>query len=203
MIFYGTNSTAVNQRVSQVAVCPSCGQKGTLTFHVLSEYAHLYWVPVFPTMKRGFSECSNCGQVLKQREMPPELRNRSQLLKKESNTPKWTFAGLAIIAVIICAVVGSSIMDDRNTELYAASPEVGDIYSYKTDGYAYSTFMILELTKDSVVVAQNDYEINRQSAIHEIDLPENYQGETYITSREDLKEWFETGEIFHIDREEE
>lgn len=58
----------------------------------------------FRFIKKLFSECEHCKQVLKEKEMPESLKRKALKLKKDTNGPIWQFAGLLLIAVIIIAV---------------------------------------------------------------------------------------------------
>jgi hypothetical protein len=69
--------------------------------HVFQRYAHIFWIPFFPIGKTGASQCGHCKQVLKEKEMPSSLKMAFDDVKSRTKTPYWTFAGVAIIVVLI------------------------------------------------------------------------------------------------------
>ena len=132
--------------------------------------------------------------------MPEAIKREYEDLKNESKGPIWQFAGLGIIAIMV--VWGSYAHEaDKKLELeYIASPQEGDIYEYKIETRSYSTLKVIGLSKDSVFVSPNELDISRRSKIYKIDKPENYSESSYGISRDKLKEMYDSGEIFDINR---
>ncbi|MGI4871075.1 MAG: hypothetical protein ACRYFX_07840 [Janthinobacterium lividum] len=52
MIIYGSRGTHYATQELPGAVCPNCGKFGTLQVGLISQYAHVYWIPLFPFQKR-------------------------------------------------------------------------------------------------------------------------------------------------------
>ncbi len=100
MIIYGSKAIHLKSVQSETATCPSCKKRGTLVFSVFSKHAHVYWIPLFPIGKIGFSECQHCKNVLEDKEMPEGLRLEYEDLEKETKPRVWQFIGLIIITVL-------------------------------------------------------------------------------------------------------
>ena len=69
--------------------------------YVFQKYAHIFWIPFFPLGKSGASQCGHCQQVLKAKQMPSDVRLAYDNVAAKAKIPYWTFAGVAIIAIII------------------------------------------------------------------------------------------------------
>jgi hypothetical protein len=55
---------------------------------------------MFGVGKTGASQCVNCKQVLRQKEMPASIRLAYDNMKLRAKTPLFVFSGIAAIAVI-------------------------------------------------------------------------------------------------------
>lgn len=96
MIIYGSKAKEVaSETVSDK--CQNCGAQDKIELHVFQKYAHIFWIPLFPTGKTGVSQCHHCKQVLKLKEMPASLRTSYNTIRAKGKTPAWMFSGLAII----------------------------------------------------------------------------------------------------------
>jgi len=49
-------------------------------------------------------------------------------------------------------------------------------------------------------ISQNDYEIDKLSAVYKIKKEENYPDEIYVVTAQEIKEMYAAGEIKDIDR---
>ncbi|MEO7989993.1 MAG: hypothetical protein ABI663_10655 [Chryseolinea sp.] len=200
MIIYG--STPVHLRSAQppTAVCPSCGQTGTIILSAYSKHAHVFWIPLFPIGGLGISQCQHCKQTLEEKMMPVELRREYNNVKAATRVPIWQFSGLALIGVIIIWITYSNGEDKKKQLEYIANPAVGDVYKYKTDSRNYSTLKVISVSADSVFVSPNDYETDKMSGVNKIDVAENYPEVMYGISKGDLKEKYTSDNIYDIDR---
>ena len=91
--------------------------------------------------------------------------------------------------------------DKENETQYLLTPLAGDIYDYKTEDSQYSTMRIIHVSKDSVYMQLNDYEIGKSSKIYKIDKEENYSKKAYGYSKEEIKTMYDQKIIIDIDRE--
>ncbi|WP_299435725.1 zinc-ribbon domain-containing protein [uncultured Aquimarina sp.] len=200
MIIYGSRAVHIKSEQSKTAICPSCSTQGSLTLSVFRRHAHIFWIPLFPIGKKGISQCQHCKNVLKTKEMPEPIRREYDILKNKTKGPIWQFAGLGILIVLIAWGSYASAENKKLAGEYIASPMNGDIYEYKIETRSYSTLKVIAVSRDSVFVSPNEYEISKKSRIFKINKPENYSEFSYGISIEKLKEMYDSGEIFDINR---
>lgn len=201
MVFFGTRASRIKDgRISNVT-CPSCETQSSMTYAVFGKYAHIYWIPTFPVGKETVLECNHCKKTYALNELPEQIQNKFNLEKQGAGFPIWFFSGLAIIASIIAIVFFISKQDDASDIEYIKSPIIGDIYSVDNGESSYSSMKVYEVTPDSVFVILNDYEIDKKSAIHEIDKDEYYTTEKYSFASEDILIMFNEETIFEVDRD--
>ncbi|UTW67552.1 zinc-ribbon domain-containing protein [bacterium SCSIO 12643] len=201
MIIYGTKPVNLLSKNSKNTTCPNCQTEGSITYHIYRKHAHIFWIPLFPLGKKGYSECSHCKNVLEPKEMPRNMQMELDIVKNEARGPIWQFAGLGIIAILF-VWGGFASKQDKKMELqYLAAPAVNDVYEYKAEPGSYSTMKVVEVTSDSVFVAPNMYEISKMSKIYKIDKSENYSEDVYGISKIDLNKMYSDGKIFDINRD--
>ncbi|SFU42301.1 zinc-ribbon family protein [Pustulibacterium marinum] len=201
MIFYGHNSTKLATRTSKTAICPHCDTQGSITFHIFSKYAHIFWIPMFPYKKIAYSECDHCKQTLGFQKMPMVMQKEMKQIKEASVSPKWQFAGLGILVVLIIVGIISSKRSSALDKEYLETPIIGDVYEYKDNPSSYSTMKVVNVFNDSVYVVFNDYATNRMSGIDEIDIKKNYGTEEYVFGKEELANMYEAGDIYSVNRD--
>ena len=127
MVIYGTKATQLAKE-TVTEKCQNCGTQNSIEIYVFQKYAHIFWIPLFPTGKTAVSECSHCKQVLKQKEMPAALKASYDNIKVQSKTPIWTFSGLALLAVLISFGVYSDNQNSARNAKLILEPQAGDIY---------------------------------------------------------------------------
>ena len=200
MIIYGSRAVHLKSAKSKTATCPSCKTEGSLVLSVYKKHAHVFWIPLFPIGNEGTSQCLHCKNVLKTKEMPAPIIREYNKLKNETKGPVWQFAGLGIIGFLI-AWGSYSSGENKKLELkYLASPQAGDVYEYEIEVGSYSTLKVINISKDSIFIAPNTYEVNKRSRIYKINKPKNYSESSYGISKNQLKEMYDSGEIFDINR---
>ncbi|WP_299314284.1 zinc-ribbon domain-containing protein [uncultured Aquimarina sp.] len=200
MIIYGSKAVHIKSEQSKKSICISCGTQGSLTLSVFRRHAHIFWIPLFPIGKKGMSQCQHCKNVLKTKEMPEPIRKEYDILKNKAKGPIWQFTGLGILVVLIAWGSYVNGQDKKLETEYIVSPMDGDIYEYKIETNSYSTLKVTSVSKDSVFVSPNEYEISKKSRIYKINKSENYSEFSYGISKARLKEMYESGEIFDINR---
>ncbi len=201
MIVYGTRSSALSSDFPEEIVCPNCETKGSTRLSVFGRYAHIFWIPLFPVGRPSVSECGNCQVAYDKKEMPAEMRTAVEQLSASTKTPIWFFSGLAVIAVLIAVVSYTSSVNKANNEKYINEPLAGDKYEYTSDDGMYSILMVSDVDADSVYVMENTMEVNKKSGLHKIDKSENYMDMAYGISRAEVKDLYETGTIFDVERD--
>ena len=201
MIIYGVRSTQLAKEIISDK-CLSCGTQNSIEIYVFQKYAHVFWIPLFPVGKTVVSECKHCKQVLKQKEMPSFLISVYESLKTQTKTPVWTFAGLAIIAVLIVVGVVNDQKNDKENAQYILAPKSGDILEIKTKENQYTVYKVDEVQGDSVFIRFNEYETNKLSGLGELKTKgaKSFSEETFSFSKTELKTMLEQGEIIDIER---
>ncbi len=200
MIIYGWRSAHLHTAKSQTAVCPSCNTKGSTIISVYSKHAHIFWIPLFPYGKTGVTECQHCKLVMKKKEMPDDIKSEYNNLKGDHKPHIWQYAGLLLISFLVVWFIYIGKQGKKMDQEYLVAPAIGDIYEFKTESGYYSTLKVMQVTADSVIVAPNDYEIEKKSRIYKIDKEENYPEYTYGISKTDLKKMYDSKEIYDINR---
>ena len=201
MIFYGTSSSRLKDgRISNIE-CPNCKKQTSMNYAVFGKYAYLYWIPVFPIGKENILECNDCKKTFNLIELPQKIKNRFET-EKHTGIPILHFSGAAIIVCFI-AYLAYSISKDKELEaIYIQEPKVGDVYSVKSDTYGrFTSLKIRFVTNDSIFVLFNNYEIDKRSAINEIDVEENYSLTSEGFSKKEIISLYEDKTIYEIKRD--
>ena len=121
MIIYGTKAKQLATE-NIIDRCPKCSSQNTLSMYVYQQYAHVFWIPFFPIRKVGAVACSHCKGVLNHKELPENLKDSYRTVRSQVKTPPWMFAGLALLAVFISAVIVSVKQDDARNAAYLSAP---------------------------------------------------------------------------------
>ncbi|WP_057937970.1 zinc-ribbon domain-containing protein [Algoriphagus resistens] len=103
IFFYGTRSTHLKTAPldDPQIQCQHCHTAGSMTMSVFGKYAHFFWIPLFSIGKTGGTQCNHCKQVLRKRELSPQLKTTYQELKSATKTPVWYFSGLILLSALI------------------------------------------------------------------------------------------------------
>lgn len=201
MVVYGTRTKQIAKEVI-TDKCPNCGRQNSTELYVFQKYAHVFWIPFFPTGKTAVSQCEHCKKVLKLKEMPDSLKDVYQRVKTQSKPPVWTFAGLALLTVLISIGVVSSQQNDAKNARLILAPQSGDVFEIKTEDNQYSLYKVDAVKDDSVFVLFNQYETNKLSGLSDLKRKGDaaYTDETFYFSKQDLKAMLEKGTILDIER---
>lgn len=201
MILFGSRVAHVKSVNAEGLHCEHCNEKNTLVFHIFRKHAHIFWIPMFPYKKTGISQCTHCKNQLEPNEMPERIKRKFLEVKKEAKGPIWQFVGLLLLVILIIAVAISVNYNNKENKAYIEDPKAGDIYEFKVKSGEYTSLKVVEVTDDSVYVIPNVYMTDKRRGVDDIDKEENYNNEEqYGISREDLKNLFEDGEIFDVNR---
>ncbi len=171
-----------------------------MNYSVFGKYAYLYWIPVFPIGKENVLECNSCNKTYKLNELPDQIKRKFET-EKHTGLPLQHFAGLGIIALLICGGIYYSKQHDADVQNYIKDPQVGDVYTLEGDQSGYhSSMRITEVTADSVYALMSDYEYNT-TRLSELDKDSNYSDEIYSFSKEDILALFSEELIEDINRD--
>jgi len=201
MIIYGTKTTQLAKE-TLVEKCTSCGTMNSVDLIVFQKYAHIFWIPFFPTGKTGVSQCQHCKKVLKLKEMPEVMRIYYDNLKRQSKTPVWTFSGLGLVAALVLVVTVTEKQKDARNAKLILSPQKGDVLEVRS-GSNYTLYKVSEVSGDTVYILMNQFETNKATGLSGLKKKGN---EAYLDVaqpflKSDLKDLFDKGDIIDINRD--
>lgn len=180
--------------------CPHCGTSGTTEMRVLGEYAHFYWIPIFPLSKKGVSQCQHCKQKLEYKDMPSAFQMEYEAMRSEVKTPVWQFVGLGVFACVIALAVYQSKEGDKNDLIFLNSPQVGDLYQIKSAPGNYTLLRVAAVHGDTIGVNNNAMEVSKLSGLHRIDEPQNFYELVEPMLKSDLLEMHKNGDLIGVKR---
>lgn len=213
MIIYGTRGKVIPGEQIQDMECPNCGSNSYLSFGVM-RYFHIFWIPVFPTMRQPGIECLNCKNTRLGAEIRDPVRSR---IKKAVFTNIRTaplFTGLALIASFVAFVAVDNAQNVEQERLYLANPEIGDMYVVKVskffDGgdpaYDYVLMRVESVNGDQVEFKTGTLQYNKAGGPND-DIgkgkardPGYYGDEVYMIGIDDLRAIRDDGGIHSIVR---
>ena len=202
LIFYGTGSAKCCEIPTSVD-CPHCGEEKSLIIIPRQNYAHLFWIPLFPLNRTYEWVCSKCE------EEPDEYMPIPKEIKRQVSVPKRTYmASLIIIAAILFSMAWDSIgasSKKNNMRNMIETPVVGDVYDIIWDKGEYSMTKVVSVFGDSVYLLHHQYYVKTKSELSGLKkdnkndyLPEEEGIEGF--TKEELLQMFEDGDIFGISR---
>jgi hypothetical protein len=137
-IVYGTRGKVLQGPPKRQFACPACGGDVHSTSGVL-RWFHVFWIPLFPTMKLAAVECQGCHRALRGGEIPERVRKEVEALVFTRGRVLPRFAGLLAIAAFAAFVgVGAAAESSREAS-WLAAPAVGDAYVVKLDRFGQNT----------------------------------------------------------------
>jgi hypothetical protein len=200
MVIYGWRSSHIKTEGNAQLTCPHCGEKGGIYNSVYGSYVHIFWIPTISIGKTGAAQCQHCKKVYEPKEMNDDMKRAYKTMKSDTRIPFWHFSGVVIIAAIIGLFAINDKFEAQDEMEYLNNPMVGDVYEYEADNNEFSTLKVIEVDEDSVYFVHNNYNYTQKSGIEVIDVDSCYSDEAYMVSREELKELYNEGTIYDINR---
>jgi hypothetical protein len=199
MIIYGSKSKLLAQQ-SLSEKCPSCGTQNSVAMHVFQRYAHVFWIPFFPTGKLGVSQCGHCKKTLRTKEMSPALKAEYENLQAQAKTPVWTFIGVALLAVLIVSIIVDENRKSAATAQYIKHLQPNDLLETKTeDGYTY--LKVTEVKGDSVYFKSNKQAATLQSGLTKLGTSESsFYDDVFSTTQQAVTDQYNKKEILNVIR---
>jgi hypothetical protein len=198
MIVYGSKATLLKSEFISEP-CPNCNNNNSIQMSVYQRYAHIFWIPFFPIGKMGVSACSNCRQVLKDKNMPASLKLSYQNLKSQTRTPVWNFAGLGIVAVIAVSVMVNDNQTKKKVSRLILTPKPGDVLHVKEKDTSYTLYKLTRVTKDSVYLVLCKYESDQENDLDNLEA-KGFDTVENALSRSEFVEMNTNEKILDIDR---
>lgn len=150
MIIYGKRKTEIGAENMFAEKCPNCGTQNSVNMHIFQTYAHIFWIPMFPMLKTGVSQCNSCKQVLYKSEMPPQIKDAYNNLKSKSKTPWWTFIGVALLVLVIANYKIIRVQEKNEMAKLITEPKKGDIYTIHSIHGFYTLNKVDDVKGDTV-----------------------------------------------------
>lgn len=120
-------------------------------------------------------------------------------VKSRLSVTKWQLTGFVAIFIAVMWISQLEKKDSIQQRGFLSDPQQGDVYKFKLEKN-YSTFMVVDVTPDSVTVYPNQYDSRKMGGIRLIDKPENYMFLPMSFSKKELSAMFKEGTIYEIDR---
>jgi len=201
MIIYGTKAKLLKSEIT-ADQCPNCNTANSIQMNVFQRWAHIFWIPFFPIGKTGVSQCLNCRQVLKLKEMPASLKLSYDNLKTQTKIPVWTFAGCFLIVIGSIFFFISEKQKAKKVNEWVLSPQKNDVFHIKLKNDHYTLYRVNKVSNDSVYLALNKYESDREDGLDDVEA----KGDTAYDSAQEgiakpfLIEMAKEGTILDIER---
>lgn len=207
MIIFGTRARTLTPTEGKSYDCDYCNTKGSVTFSFIARYFHIFWIPIFPTSKKGISQCSHCKQVLYENEMNARMKQDYAEASASAKRPIRHFFGLFVIGLLLCFIIYGIFTNSMNETKYLNNPEVGDVYRIEKNG-TYTLYKVSDVKGDTLVFQPHNLVAEKYMKLSELQKKHKneYSDETMkftkaqINSmKEDSKSDF--GKIYSIERE--
>jgi hypothetical protein len=199
MIIYGRKAT-LQASETLVQACPHCGNSNCVDLSVFQNYAHIFWIPLFPLGKTAVSRCRHCQQVLRLNQMPAAWRDSYDTLRRTTRVPVWTFAGVALIAVLIASSAYSDAQKTKNSQAYIGHLQRGDLLEVKLDNN-FTYFKVTGVQGDSVSLIYNKQMSVYKSGMDKLTVSETgFDPEEHVTTQQKIGELYKHGEIIGVVR---
>lgn len=201
MIIYGTNGKHYATQLLTGSNCPACRAPAAVQVSLVSRYAHIYWIPLFPLKKIAVTQCLNCQSTWDEKQLPPGLAPAVQAVKQTTKAPYWTWAGVALILALGLFGYLSSIRNTHTDEALLAHPRAGDIYTVRSDSTRkYSLLKVQQASGNVVELVANEYETDEDTPLNSLNEPARYSKEPFTLSLLDLQIMRRKGQLTDVDR---
>lgn len=177
--------------------CPNCGSMYSIEMNVFQKYVHLFYIPYLPAGKTGISQCSQCGQVLTDKEMPANLKEAYQQLKSKTKIPIWMFSGLVLIILLILYQLNN---EQRQQKAIAQSMDKlvdGNVLELKFEKNNFTLYKIHRINGDSVLIRANEYESTTAEGLKDI-VDSAYVNDLRYLSKSELKKMANEGTVIGV-----
>lgn len=183
--------------------CRACKATNSVELIVYQRFAHIFWIPIFPTRKVFTSQCFRCKDSLLEEGVKSSYPQTYRDAKKRLWVPVWSFSGIILVGSIVLLISILSYIRDIKEQFMIQSPESGDIYKYRSKDGAYSLLKVSEVRGDTIYIFSNSYSTNDVMSMRRLLRQShfNFSKESSPWLRSDLIQMFENGEIITIERE--
>jgi hypothetical protein len=211
-IFYGKRERKIG---SSEMTGPSCEYCGNSLYRVICiiRYFHIYWIPIFSTGIICASACHHCGKASRGKDLPCDFTReiRQRTFRPAKLIPY--FAGAIVMLGVMVFVIVTDHYDQKKTETFIASPQVGDFYvispgelPQKPD-YPFSVMMVTAVEDDTVLLQVGNARYKNATGASnaiidgEADKDGYYSDFTLSSTLDELKSFRERGQIDSVRRQ--
>jgi hypothetical protein len=197
MIFFGTNSMHIANDVMNSA-CPHCGSNNTVKVSFYQQYAHVYWIPFFPSGKTGAMQCEKCNHGIGDAYLTKNLASEYNTLLAKQKTPISSFSGLGLVGVLAVSGYLMSVWDSNQDAKSILKPQKGDVYSIKLEEGGYTLLRVLDTPKDSILYQMSEYQADKETAIDQL-KSKAYSQDTFVMANSKVKSLYDKGAIIDVE----
>ena len=201
MIFFGTSSAQqLSSKKIEGSKCFKCGESEEIYTSVYTQYFHIWWIPFISLGKKGIAHCESCESTFKGKQMSSRIQDQIQDEKSKITIPIWHFIGVGLVCLLIASVIVFESINSKENAQFIKAPQAGDVYEYKTEDGHYTLFKVDAVDTDSIYFIVNSYESTSSKNILDLDMPNKYEDDIYVMSKETLLKMFEKREIIDVHR---
>jgi hypothetical protein len=132
--------------------------------------------------------------------MPHAFKLEYENLKADKLPPIWQFSGLAIILCLAFLIWNRGKTNEKNEREYLKSPQINDLYRYRTISREYSSYKVKAYTHDSITLIRNKYTAAKILKAIKIDHDTCFDDSFFTISKDQTIAWYDSGVIYHIVR---
>jgi hypothetical protein len=112
----------------------------------------------------------------------------------------WQFTGLALPVLFFMVGIVAVTFNEKYAGKYIEDPKSGDTYFYTQNNGYYTTCRVDHVSRDSVYIHPNAYEIADRGKLSSINRNVNYSKALLSFSRNELLEFYRSKRIFKVER---
>lgn len=203
MIIFGTQKNKLDTIEVPGIKCQHCNSTKTVLFRLYQQYGHFFWIPMFPIDKIAVTVCTHCKQALTDSEIPKSYWDVISTLTYNKKTPKWTFVGLALVALFMVMMIIVGLSGGSETRSLIKEPKVGDVYHFVTKDLHYTVKKVDRITNDSVYFHESLFESITSFGLNDL----SSRGDTIYNkaytigySKDQLLKWHSVARILEVER---
>jgi len=201
MLKYGTLGSHFSTQPLPDAACPACHTPHAVQVSLVSCYAHVYRIPLFPHQKLAALHCTQCGADWANNAWPAALAPAVRALKQQTPAPTWTWVGAFLLVLLASFGLVGSLRNARADEVLLERPRAGDVYTVRSDSaQLYSLLKVRQASGNSIELVANNYQTPDASPINFLNAPARYSHEPFVLTRLDLQIMRRKGQLTDVDR---
>ncbi|RYY18910.1 MAG: hypothetical protein EOO36_07070 [Cytophagaceae bacterium] len=146
-------------------------------------------------------QCHFCPAGWENKALPASVAPAVRALRRHTSYPYWSWAGLATVVALLTFGFLAGIRDHHTDEALLQVPRAGDIYTVRTDSAGrYSLLKVRRVGGNNVELVANDYQVDNNSPLHDLNSPEKYGKEPFTLTRLELQIMRRKDQLTDVDR---